>query len=316
MITDALASHPQPQPHSGSCRNCGASTSGNYCQDCGQSTHLHVPSAREFLHEFMAHYVALEGKLWCSLKLLLFKPGFLTREFIEGRRVRYVEPLRLYLSFSIIFFFLVKLSGVQIIGSDTDAPADARPAVSAPAPAPAPAPAAAAAATAPGQEARTLADFTEFERDVVRELGTISPRLGKGAEKFLGLPGEQKSAAAKTAFFSYAPYAIFLLMPVFALYLKLLYLGSGRRYGEHFLFALHSNAFAFFTLSLFIVADGWNFVRLLLLGWLVAYLPTAMRRVYGGGRLVTGLRWITLVALHLLSLVAAVALAVSLVLVN
>ena len=314
MSTDALASHPDPSPHPHrvSCRNCGASTNGNYCQDCGQATHLHVPSAREFLHEFMAHYVALEGKLWCSLKLLLFKPGFLTREFIEGRRVRYVEPLRLYLSFSIIFFFLVKLSGVQIIGSDTDATADARPTVSAPAPPLAPA----AAAPAPGQEARTLAEFTEFERDVVRELGTISPRLGKGAEKFLGLPGEQKSAAAKTAFFSYAPYAIFLLMPVFALYLKLLYLGSGRRYGEHFLFALHSNAFAFFMLSLFIVADGWNFVRLLLLGWLVAYLPTAMRRVYGGGRLVTGLRWIALVALHLLSLVAAVALAVSLVLVN
>lgn len=300
MTTEAL----DCQQRAGTCKNCGAITSGNFCQACGQATHLHVPSAREFLHEFLSHYVALEGKLWRSLMLLLFKPGFLTREYIEGRRVRYVEPLRLYLSFSIIFFFLVKLSGVQIMANEAEAPANA-PAVSAP-----------AAAMAGRNAARQPQEFTEFERDVVRELGAISPRLGKGAEKYLALPGEQKSAAAKTAFFSYAPYAIFLLMPVFALYLKLLYLGSGRRYGEHFLFALHSNAFAFFMLSLFILANGWDFVRFLLLAWLVVYLPTAMRRVYGGGRLVTGVRWITLVALHLLSLVVAVAIAVGLVLVN
>ncbi|WP_305821653.1 DUF3667 domain-containing protein [Massilia brevitalea] len=74
------------------CPNCGSALSGNFCQECGQAAILHVPSAREFLHEFVAHYVALEGKLWQSVKLLLFKPGQLTREYIEGRRVRYVEP--------------------------------------------------------------------------------------------------------------------------------------------------------------------------------------------------------------------------------
>lgn len=300
MTTEAL----DYQQHAGTCKNCGASTSGNFCQACGQATHLHVPSAREFLHEFLSHYVALEGKLWRSLMLLLFKPGFLTREYIEGRRVRYVEPLRLYLSFSIVFFFLIKLSGVQIMESDSVVALDTPPAP---------------ASTAPArvrQAARAPQEFSDVERDIVQELGERSTRLGKGAEKFFALPGDQKSAAATSAFFSYAPYAIFLLMPVFALYLKLLYLGSGRRYGEHFLFALHSNAFAFFMLSLFFLADGWDFIRFLLLVWLVIYLPTAMRRVYGGGRLVTGVRWITLVALHLLSLVAAVAAAVGLVLVN
>ncbi|UUZ52454.1 hypothetical protein LP419_23575 [Massilia sp. H-1] len=50
------------------------------------------------------------------------------------------------------------------------------------------------------------------------------------------------------------PYAMFCLMPLFALYLKLLYLGSGRRYGEHLLFALHSNAFAFAMFGLMIMA--------------------------------------------------------------
>lgn len=301
VTTDTLALH----QHASTCKNCGAATTGKFCHECGQATHLHVPSAREFLHEFLSHYVAVEGKLWRSLKLLLFKPGFLTREYIEGRRVRYVEPLRLYLSFSIIFFFLIKLSGVRIMELETSAAPAVQPAASAP-----------AAVMAGRDRARTSQEFTEFERDMVREFGAVSPRLGKGTEKFLMLPGDQKGAAAQRAFFSYAPYAIFLLMPVFALYLKLLYLGSGRRYGEHFLFALHSNAFAFFMLSLFVVADGWDFIRFLLLAWLVAYLPTAMRRVYGGGRFATALRWIALTAVHVLSLAAAVALAVGLVLVN
>lgn len=293
MTTEALLSHEHA-----ACRNCGSAASGNYCHQCGQATHLHVPSAREFLHEFIAHYVALEGKLWRSLKLLLFKPGFLSREYIEGRRVRYIEPLRLYLSFSIIFFALFKASGVEIInigsGAGGSVPAASAPAAARPAP-------------TPGESAH----FKAFQDDSKRLLGRFSPRLEQGADRFFALSPQDRGEMAKRVFFSYTPYAIFLMMPVFALYLKLLYLGSGRRYGEHFLFALHSNAFAFLMLSLFMLADGWNFVRLLLLAWLLSYLPTAMRRVYGGTRFATALRWIALVALHLLTVVTAVTLAVA-----
>lgn len=142
-------------------------------------------------------------------------------------------------------------------------------------------------------------------------LGRVSPRLEQGAERFFALSHKERSETAKRVFFSYTPYAIFLMMPVFALYLKLLYLGSGRRYGEHFLFALHSNAFAFLMLSLFMLADGWNFVRVVLLAWLVFYLPTAMRRVFGGGRIVTALRWMVLMVLHLFTLIMTVSLAVA-----
>lgn len=288
MTTDALIEH----QHAATCKNCGATTAGNFCHQCGQATHLHVPSAREFLHEFMAHYVAIEGKLWRSLKLLLFKPGLLSREYIEGRRVRYVEPLRLYLSFSIIFFAVMKLSGVEIIGvgsSHADAPA----AISAP------------AGAQPSQIGES-SEFLKVKEETVAWLGKRNQAVAARAERFLNLPEAQRKETAKRVFYSYAPYAIFLMMPVFAFYLKLLYLGKGRRYGEHFLFALHSNAFAFLMLSLFIVADGWNFIRFVLLAWLVFYLPTAMRRVYGGGRAVTALRWMVLMFLHLVTLVSFV----------
>ena len=287
MTTDALIEH----QHAATCKNCGTTTNGNFCHQCGQATHLHVPSAREFLHEFMAHYVAIEGKLWRSLKLLLFKPGLLSREYIEGRRVRYVEPLRLYLSFSIIFFAAMKLSGVEIlnVGGRTDAPA----AISAPSGVDQP-------------QAGDSAEFLKVREDTVAWLAKRNPEVAKRAERFLSQPEAQRKETAKRAFFAYTPYAIFLMMPVFAFYLKLLYLGKGRRYGEHFLFALHSNAFAFLMLTLFIVANEWNFVRLVLMAWLVFYLPTAMRRVYGGGRTVTALRWIVLMFLHLVTLVSFV----------
>ncbi|MGO4382104.1 DUF3667 domain-containing protein [Pseudoduganella sp. RAF53_2] len=64
---------------------------------CGQEARLHPLSLLEFLHEFVGHYVALEGKLWGSITRLLFHPGLLTNEYLAGRRKRYVEPLRLYL---------------------------------------------------------------------------------------------------------------------------------------------------------------------------------------------------------------------------
>jgi hypothetical protein len=283
------------------CKNCDATTSANFCHQCGQATHLHVPSAREFLHEFIAHYVALEGKLWRSLKLLFFKPGLLSREYIEGRRVRFVEPLRLYLTFSIIFFALFQFSNVDIYNVDSPGETAAT-AVGAPATNPPP-------LQAPVMRGGRV-ELNDAEREMVRKLSTVNSRLGRSAENFFRMARVSQTEAVKRAFYSYTPYAIFLLMPVFALFLKLLYLGSGRRYGEHFLFALHSNAFAFFALSLFIVADGWDFVRFVLLAWLLLYLPTAMRRVYGGTRRVTALRWLVLLALHLLSLSMAVALVV------
>lgn len=262
------------------------------------------------MHEFVAHYVALEGKLWQSVKLLLFKPGQLTREYIEGRRVRYVEPLRLYLTFSIIFFAVFKFSGINIGAQEREmeAPKPKAPAVQ---PAPAgkgEASVAAPVAQEPNKKTRqpALIELEDDEDDLRNLADKVHPSLGAKMNHFGEQPSEVRNEALKRAFFSYAPYAIFLLMPVFAAFLKLLYLGSGRRYGEHVLFALHSNAFAFLCLSLIMVMP--SFVPLVgkALGlWLVFYLPTAMRKVYGGSRTVTALRWMVLMTAHTVSILLA-----------
>lgn len=296
---------PEAFPHSdtAACKNCGATTSGNFCHQCGQATHLHVPSAFEFLHEFVSHYVALEGKLWKSLKLLLFKPGMLTREYIEGRRARYLEPLRLYLSFSIIFFALFKFGGLEFNVMKTDRDELKQAVVHTPT----------------GESVRRpatpeeLAQVEKNEKEVIDAASLVGPALGHAAKRLLNQSEQERNEMLKRAFFGNAPYAVFALMPVFALFLKILYLGKGRTYGEHFLFALHTNAFAFFMLGLLIlVPEGWGLVSFGLFIWLTFYLPTAMRRVYGGGRVTTALRWLVLMAVHLLSIVLAVIVAVGL----
>lgn len=289
-----------PHPASLACKNCSAATSGNFCQQCGQATHLHVPSAREFLHEFVAHYVALEGKLWKTLALLIARPGFLTREYILGRRARYLEPLRLYLTFSIIFFAVVKFGAIDVerLQDPSAAPSEAVERGETRERAPGPA--------VPEQ----AAELDRVQKELDNGFGEVYPDVRNRLKKFSELPQSAQKAAFKQAFFSYAPYAIFALMPLFALYLKLLYLGSGRRYGEHFLFGLHTNAFAYLLLSVMIlIPQGWTLVTFVLLVWLTCYLPLAMRRVYGGGKFVTFLRWSILILAHLLSIVLAVGVA-------
>lgn len=287
------------------CANCRAGVTGNYCQQCGQETVLHPPSAREFLHEFVGHYVALEGKLWGSLVLLFCRPGRLTREYIAGRRVRYVQPLRLYLTFSIIFFALFKLGGVTVGRDDairiTTTPAAAHQG----APSRNETAADAEPEAGPGANRNvSLTSKSEFRAWMDRR----SPALGAKVGKFFSLPKEEMRHQMEKGFYGYAPYALFLLMPVFALWLKLLYLGSGRRYGEHLLFALHANGFAFAALALMLLTPEplWP-IRAALGLWMLAYLPMAMRCVYGGSRKATLARWIALMLLHLLGFSLAIA---------
>jgi hypothetical protein len=262
------------------CHNCHTDAPGNFCSACGQATTLHVPSAREFLHEFVAHYVALEGKLWRTLALLLFRPGALSKEYIAGRRVRYVEPLRVYLTFSILFFAILKFSNPDFFLTVHSQQAQV-------------------SAEDPHQVAENRTSHTQ-----VSILGQ-TPTLPRQWQDFDQLPTAEKQKLVVESFFHYAPYAMFCLMPLFALFLKILYLGSGRRYGEHFLFALHANAFAFITMALMTLIPV-QIVRLALGAWLLAYLPWAMWRVYPSGKFATVCRWLLLMAAYSLAMSLAI----------
>jgi hypothetical protein len=96
------------QHHDEHCANCGAALTGRYCQACGQRGHL----SRSVLHlaeEFFHGLFHLDGKIWRTAPLLFFRPGALTRRYVEGKRVRYISPIGLFL-FSIFLMFLAVAS--------------------------------------------------------------------------------------------------------------------------------------------------------------------------------------------------------------
>lgn len=92
--------------HDSNCANCGAALTGPYCQHCGQSAHVH----RSLLHlceEFLHGLLHFDTKAWRTLPMLVAKPGRLTRDYIEGKRARYVSPLALFLFMVFLMFFVV-----------------------------------------------------------------------------------------------------------------------------------------------------------------------------------------------------------------
>ena len=86
------------------CANCDAALSGAFCAACGQKAGALNPSLGEFLHELSQELLNVDGKTVQSIRLLLTRPGFLSREHFAGRRARYVSPIRLYLVFSVLYF--------------------------------------------------------------------------------------------------------------------------------------------------------------------------------------------------------------------
>ena len=83
-----------------SCRNCDAPLTGPYCSQCGQSQRASMLSVFALVREFFSEIFELDGRLLRTLLPFLFRPGFLTLEFVRGRRARYISPIRLFLAFS------------------------------------------------------------------------------------------------------------------------------------------------------------------------------------------------------------------------
>jgi hypothetical protein len=89
---------------SGACANCGVALGGRYCSACGQRASPPRPTLHDLFHEAFHEFAHVDGKIFRTAKLLLFAPGRLTREFLDGRRTAFVTPIRLYLLCSLLFF--------------------------------------------------------------------------------------------------------------------------------------------------------------------------------------------------------------------
>src|SRR5207253_3728415 len=89
------------------CENCGAELQGHWCAHCGQPAIDYRCSFRLVIADLLDEFLNWDSKFFATIALLILKPWRLTNEFLAGKRVRYVNPLRLYLLASILFFFAV-----------------------------------------------------------------------------------------------------------------------------------------------------------------------------------------------------------------
>jgi hypothetical protein len=287
------------------CLNCGDATVGNYCPVCGQRKIDVRISLRRMLREAMDDQFSLNSTLPRTLGTLLFRPGRLTSDYVQGRMSRYIPPFRLYLVCSLLFFVALSFvadPGELSMNEEGDARRDsvrtARIADSV----------MLAHARRTGEDTVPLAravakarevpppDMINFGTDPEEVPGLLKPlvRRIEAAETRLNAMSQREALRTLIAAFEEnAPIGVFLMMPLFAAILKLLYLRRKRFYVEHFVFALHTHAFAFLTGTVVLLLDN-DAVEAVVLVWLLIYLFLALKRVYGQGIIRTFIHYVGL----------------------
>lgn len=86
------------------CLNCGATVEERYCTRCGQENIEPKESVGHLIRHFFEDITHFDGKFFVTVKDLIVRPGFLTREYVAGRRVTYLNPIRMYIFISAVFF--------------------------------------------------------------------------------------------------------------------------------------------------------------------------------------------------------------------
>lgn len=101
-----------PTKPAAACPNCGTEIlpAYNYCPSCGQDTNPKLISVGAIAKDVTENYFTVDSKILRSLTPLLFKPGFLTEEFMRGRRARYILPFRMYLTVSLLAFLVLAIN--------------------------------------------------------------------------------------------------------------------------------------------------------------------------------------------------------------
>ncbi|MCY7409972.1 MAG: DUF3667 domain-containing protein [Chitinophagales bacterium] len=99
--------------------NCGTALNGKYCYKCGQKDeHLHEPFWKLAGH-FVGDFFHFDSKFFRTIIPLIFKPGFLTKEYIAGRRAGYMKPVSLYIFMSVVFFLLFFIAAPTLVENIT-----------------------------------------------------------------------------------------------------------------------------------------------------------------------------------------------------
>lgn len=240
------------------CLNCAEALQGRYCHRCGQRDQERRLPLKALFHDVLHDIWHLDHKILHSVWLLITRPGLLTLDYLQGRRVRWVPPFRLYIFVSFVLFAV--LSTIRVIGDRNagKAPAQAPVALKVSTDQP--------TAAAPRSKAGWASD-----------LKTRGKRAQENPEQYQRL------------FLANLSKALFLLMPLFAGLLHLTYLRRNTLFVDHMVLSLHHHTLSFFVILGLVGLDAlpgkdWGAIPgCLLLLLPPVHLAAALRRIHGQG---------------------------------
>jgi hypothetical protein len=305
------------------CRNCGAEVAERYCTRCGQlASNFHRPFFGLVMSS-LADTFALDSRLWRSVPMLLFRPGRMTRNYLDGKRARYVPPFRLLLLASVLFFLTVFGLGDRLgwyenwhldpRGDSVLTDADRTSAVETlklqlEDEELAPEAKAAIESTIKQLNSGLALPFVDGEGKVDRE--ALNAAIEQNAEKGASDAEIETMKAASNQFArvfenqskfadrfrEWSPRFSLMFMPLLALMLTVLYAWHQRIYVyDHVITALHFQTFVYFLATLLLLCEaclgigtGW----LITIGslWGIWYLYRQLRVTYGTGMFMAALR--------------------------
>jgi hypothetical protein len=248
------------------CLNCGSEVSGKFCQNCGQEN---IEIRENFFHivgHFVSDYFHFDSKFFRSLVPLFTKPGFLTRQYLEGKRVRYIHPLRLFFFVTIIFMISTSyfynrfgdaMKNSMVHGEKGLADIDTA-------------------------YLSTLHDSVRIKIPGRKDSLTVAEvRVTKAtAQRQIG-----KLRSGMDLVFRNLKYVTFLLLPVYALIFHLLFIRRKSFYVDHVVYTMHVQTFVYFFFGVllwlpFIVPIGLDLLRQIAFFVIFLYIALSLHRLY------------------------------------
>nr|WP_321359260.1 DUF3667 domain-containing protein [uncultured Hyphomonas sp.] len=315
--------HHKVQPPGEPCRNCGTVVMDRYCTHCGQlASNFHRPFF-SLVASSLADTFALDSRLLRSVPMLMFRPGRMTRNYLDGQRARYVPPFRMFLLASVLFFLtlfglgdrlgwyadwsLNPGGGVELSQTDRetaieelkvrlqrdDLSPDGRAGLES-----------ALARLESGEQVAFVREDGTVDREALHGMidQAIDPDASPVGAQTLQAAGDQFARVFENQdrfaarFREWAPRFSLMFMPLLALMLTVIYVWHRKVYVyDHVIVALHFQTFLYglATLLLLVVAilhigPGW----LSLAGtiWGIWYLHRQLRVTYGTGFFMAALR--------------------------
>jgi len=303
------------------CGNCETTLQGPFCHMCGQAVRSPVREFFSFVFDSTGEFMRPDGKFFRSLAALYFRPGMLTTRYLEGQRVNFIKPVKLYFSLSLVLFLLVSFEmsikselrpTVRANGDDVtigfegpkgDAntaeklPTKGAPDAAKPDP----------LAAKPGVDNKD--EVVDFEVKGKPWNATTNPLVVSWLPRFannwlnsklahlneVGDEAKKHPEKVVDSLFRVLPTMMFLLLPVFALVLKGLYLFRKRLYAEHLLVAVQSHSFMFLSFIVLVLltdiaelagpsmAKFTTPLAVIVASWMPIYLFLMQKRVYRQG---------------------------------